>query len=108
MTYGSDGSPNGVETLRSSRSVSSAMSYSPDPPMIPIWTRSLTLVTPFSVLQGRERLHHRASVLLADISGRNRRIVLEENDVFPLDRFPHEGALELERLHRIQVVRHDP
>src|SRR4029077_13641409 len=35
-TYGPDGSPNGVERVLSSRSVSSAMSYSPLPPMIPI------------------------------------------------------------------------
>src|SRR5581483_5205912 len=36
ITYGPDGSPNGVAMVRSSRSVSSAMSYSPLPPMIPI------------------------------------------------------------------------
>ena len=41
-TYGADGSPNGVATVRSSRSVSSAMSYRPEPPMMPMvmgaWT----------------------------------------------------------------------
>src|SRR5262245_42282279 len=36
ITYAADGSPNGVLTWRSSRSVSSAMSYRPLPPMIPI------------------------------------------------------------------------
>jgi hypothetical protein len=36
MTYGADGSPNGVSICRSSRSVSAAMSYSPLPPMMPI------------------------------------------------------------------------
>src|SRR5262245_12690857 len=36
ITYGPDGSPNGVPICRSSRSVSFAMSYSPLPPMMPI------------------------------------------------------------------------
>src|SRR3954454_23962855 len=36
ITYGPDGSPNGVEIHRSSRSVTSAMSYKPLPPMMPI------------------------------------------------------------------------
>src|SRR3954462_13493216 len=36
ITYGPDGSPNGVEIRRSSRSVTSAMSYKPLPPMMPI------------------------------------------------------------------------
>src|SRR5438093_1530645 len=36
MTYRPDGSPNGVVIVCSSRSVSSAMSYRPLPPMMPI------------------------------------------------------------------------
>src|SRR3982751_1291522 len=36
ITYGPDGSPNGVEIRCSSRSVTSAMSYKPLPPMMPI------------------------------------------------------------------------
>ena len=35
-TYGPDGSPNGVVSVTSSRSVTSAMSYRPLPPMMPI------------------------------------------------------------------------
>src|SRR4051812_18027652 len=36
ITYGPDGSPNGVAIRRSSRSVTSAMSYRPLPPMMPM------------------------------------------------------------------------
>ena len=43
MTYGPDGSPNGVATCRSSRSVSSAMSYRPLPPMMPMLIDSSVL-----------------------------------------------------------------
>src|SRR6185295_8878239 len=39
--YGADGSPNGVVTFTSSRSVTSAMSYRPDPPMMPICARCI-------------------------------------------------------------------
>src|ERR1700752_2363996 len=40
-TYGPDGSPNGVVTAISLRSVTSAISYRPEPPMMPIWTCSM-------------------------------------------------------------------
>src|SRR6266571_6893479 len=44
--YGAEGSPNGVVTLTSSRSVTPGMSYRPDPPMIPICARCMMPLAP--------------------------------------------------------------
>jgi hypothetical protein len=43
-----------------------------------------------------------------DVTGGDRRIVLEEDQVLALDRFADERSLERQRVHRIQVVAHDP
>src|SRR5215468_1721009 len=87
MTYGPDGAPNGVSIVRSLRSVSSAISYSPLPPTIPtsIFSSSRSLIRPFSLV-------------FSDVGRRYRRIVLEE----------HERFLRRKSVHRIQVVAHDP
>src|SRR5688572_15084267 len=44
VRYGPEGSPNGVVSVTSLRSVTSAMSYRPLPPMIPIWTCSMCVL----------------------------------------------------------------
>ncbi len=43
-TYGPDGSPNGVVSVASSRSVTPAMSYRPVPPMMPICARCISVL----------------------------------------------------------------
>src|SRR5437764_14761632 len=91
--YGPDGLPNGVSTVRSLRSVSSAMSYSPLPPMIPISICSL--IRPFAFV-------------LSDVPRRDGRIVLEEHQRVLLDDVSEERLLRAQRIHGIQVVAHDP
>src|SRR3954462_15893515 len=53
-------------------------------------------------------LYVKAAALFSDVPCRNSGIVLEKDQVLAVDRFPHEGALEFESLHWIQVVGHDP
>src|SRR5687768_6581359 len=121
IRYGPEGSPNGVVSATSLRSVTSAMSYRPLPPMIPIWTCSMcrcgapsglspnsTNYPPPTTNRLQHLLHEPASVPVADVSGSDARIVLEENQVLALDRLSDEVPLERHRLHGEQVVSHDP
>src|SRR5713101_3375511 len=101
ITYGPEGSPNGVASDRSSRSVNSAKSYSPLPPMMPMPTGTL-------ITSGQRRNHTAFPVLLSDVARRNRGIVLEKHKNVGFDRFPVERFLGRERVHGIQVVPHDP
>src|SRR5438876_882221 len=100
--YGPDGSPNGVFSTLSSRSVSSAMSYNPLPPITPTWTDISLLVRlkPDTTLKldyvlrarsprsgtgsraSRHRLHVLPAVFLANIPRRDLWIVFEHNEVF--------------------------
>src|SRR5437870_11626439 len=50
-TYAADGSPNGVVTFTSSRSVTPGMSYRPDPPMMPICARCIRSSLPLLLFQ---------------------------------------------------------
>src|SRR5687767_14796051 len=131
IRYGPDGSPNGVSTFFSSRSVSSSMSYKPLPPMMPMVIASLMSVPApsyqlsaisyqlsafsfqlsafsFQLSAPSYWFHVVATVLLSDDSRRDHRIVLEEHHVLTLDGFFDEGAFEFQRLHRIEIVGHDP
>src|SRR4051812_40644542 len=102
ITYAPDGSPNGVDTLFSSRSVSSAMSYKPLPPMIPISIAIVSLLISRTLLAGSYRrccFHHGLVILLPDVPGRDRRVVLEEHQRFALRRFLQEQLLRRERVH---------
>src|SRR5690349_13777137 len=99
-TYGPEGSPNGVAIVRSSRSVNSAMSYRPLPPMMPICVvigvdRSSLVVRHWSPVDTAR------SVALAQIAGGNRRIVLEEHEHLVFDRFFHEPLLRRQRVQGI-------
>src|SRR5438045_762192 len=80
--YGPDGSPKGVVTLCSSRSTSSAMSYRPLPPMIPI-SISLRIL---SFVSGRRGNDPALAVLFAKIAGRDDWIVFEEHEDLLRDR----------------------
>src|SRR5262245_10118048 len=62
----------------------------------------------WSMGQLRERFDVHATILLANEAGRHPGVVLEKDDVVALDRLLQEGPLELERLHRIEVVAHYP
>src|SRR5688572_7710722 len=88
ITYGPDGSPNGVVTACSRRSVTSAMSYRPLPPMMPIVTRSMH--APRRSRPGFRSLQHLLdrplAVHLADVAGEQVRIVLEQDQVLAGDR----------------------
>src|SRR4051812_22585420 len=86
--YGPDGSPNGVVSVTSFRSVTSAMSYRPLPPMIPICTRSICLRS--SVFRLRSSVFGLPSehlldvalvVLLSNVACGDQRIVFEEDQV---------------------------
>ena len=84
---------------RSSRSVSSAMSYRPLPPMMPIAARVMPA----------DRLHISFAAGFSDDSpppprdrARRRPGYSRSTD------FPQKSALEFERVHRIQVEAHDP
>src|SRR5262245_52481153 len=98
MTYAPDGPPNGHAIRRSSRPVRSAMSYIPEPPMIPI-----------SIDIGMFALDWRQpplAVLFPNAAGGDERIVLEEDQHVLLHRLGHESLLGRQRVHRIQVVAH--
>src|SRR5512142_2862664 len=84
ITYGPDGSPNGVEIRSSRRSVSSAISYRPLPPMIPIFVSIVSLV---SAQRGDDPP---LTLLFPDVPRRDLRIVLEEHQDVLLDRVPDE------------------
>src|SRR5918993_1334900 len=131
-TYGADGSPNGVLSVTSSRSVRSAMSYRPLPPMMPISTFiSLRLRLVYSRPQtaglsrharppdcgmraavvpaaSNHALHRYPSVSFPEIPCGDDRVVFEEHEIFAGYRFAQKRALELQRLHWEQVVPHDP
>src|SRR2546425_5943802 len=105
ITYGPDGSPNGVEIVWSSRSVSSAMSYRPLPPMMPIWTDMHSPVAGGWWPQPLAPSHHRTpSVLLLDPAGCHDRVVLEEHEQVARDRLFEKRLLRRQRVHWIQVV----
>src|SRR5690242_5489916 len=48
------------------------------------------------------------AVLLANVAGGDRWIVLEKDQILAVDRLADERPLEREGVHRIQVVAHDP
>src|SRR5436190_20689840 len=54
------------------------------------------------------RFYIQPAVFLSNDPRGNGWIVFEEHDVLALDGFGDEGALELERFHRIEIVGHDP
>src|SRR5439155_20727604 len=108
ITYGPDGSPNGVAIVRSSRSVTSAMSYSPLPPMIPIWTDMHAPAFTGGWWLVARRHHRTPSVLFLDPAGCDDRIVLEEDEYVARDRLVQERLLRRQRVHRIEVGSHDP
>src|SRR5580693_8415242 len=89
VTYGPEGTPNGVAIDRSSRSRSSAMSYSPLPPMMPI---PMPLSLSGLMTSGRRRNHPARPLLLSKVSRRNDGVVLEEHQDVLL------GRLLVERL----------
>src|SRR5207237_8831689 len=47
-------------------------------------------------------------VRFADIACRDLRVVLEKYQILAFDRLAHEVPLERQRLHRVEVVSHDP
>src|SRR5438132_3105880 len=99
--YGPDGSPNGVFTAISSRSVKSAMSYRPLPPITPICADAgkgpprlqasdfrLQAWSPKPGAGSRHYwLHVAFSVTFANIAGGDVGVVLEQNQILTLDRF---------------------
>src|SRR5436305_9988608 len=91
--YGPDGVPKGVSTVRSLRSTSSAISYKPLPPTIPISIRSL--IPSFSFV-------------LSHVGRRHRGVVFEEYESVLLRHVCEERLLRGERVHWVQVVAHDP
>src|SRR5437762_9504862 len=109
--YGPEGSPNGVAIVFSSRSVSSAMSYRPLPPMMPI-----SIVIRLTRTQRRQRTQrltdrwqNRAlAVRFPDVASGHRRIVREEHQNVLRYGFSRELLLRTERVHRIEVAAHDP
>ncbi len=48
------------------------------------------------------------AVHFADVAGSDVGIVLEEYQILAVDRLAHERAFERQRIHRIEVVAHDP
>src|SRR5438876_8208686 len=90
--YGPDGSPNGVATFRSLRSVSSAMSYSPLPPMIPM---SIPMLPCWLILA--------FPFVLSHVCRRDGRIVLEEDERFFLGDVLEERFLRGQPVHGIVV-----
>src|SRR5206468_13006537 len=100
--YAADGSPNGVATFTSSRSVTPAMSYKPDPPMMPICARCIR------PLSSNHLLYKASAILLANVAGADGRIVIEEDQMFAIDGFAQEPLLERERVHRKQIERGNP
>src|SRR6185312_6265996 len=91
--YGPDGGPNGVSTVRSLRSVSSAMSYRPLPPMIPISVCSFIGAL---------------SLVLSYVARRDGGIMLEKHQRVLRHHVSEERLLRSQRVHGIQVVAHDP
>src|SRR5262245_17843150 len=107
-TKGADGLPNGVETSRSSRSVSSAMSYRPLPPMMPIrGAEDIDRQDP-TRSSARHGINPRPAGVLPYDAGGHDRIVLEEDNVLTSNRLGQELSLVGQRVHGIQVVAHDP
>ena len=89
------------------------MSYRPEPPMMPI--EMSCIVTCGGGLQRAlgwaatyDGSTYGRPFFLADDAGRDRRIVLEEDNVLAVDRLAHEALLVQERVHRIEVVAHHP
>src|SRR5262245_31704683 len=106
-TYGPDGSPNGVWTTRSSRSSSSAMSYRPLPPMMPI----VGVISRCRLMKMEVRLHwlHRAfSCRSPHVTSRYVWIVLEEDERVTLLDVAKQGLFRRQRLDRAQIESHDP
>src|SRR5258705_13761322 len=111
--YGPDGSPNGVVTFTSSRSVTPAISYRPEPPMMPMCARCISVLACRDPGSGSESgnvrlgswefeigsllnqlLHRPFPVFLADVASGHGRIVAEEDQVFPVDCLAQEALLE--------------
>src|SRR6478735_8364839 len=87
------------------------MSYRPLPPMMPIVMDMCVVncrVRRSGASVADDRLDEPLAIRLADVSRRDVGIVLEEYQIFPLDRLADEGPLERERVHRIEVVAHHP
>src|SRR5258706_8652967 len=112
-TYGPDGSPNGVVTFTSSRSVTPAISYRPEPPMMPMCARCISVLACRDPGSGSESgnvrlgsweleigsllnqlLHRPFPVFLADVASGHGRIVAEEDQVFAVDCLAQEALLE--------------
>src|SRR6476619_269561 len=104
ITYGPEGSPNGVSIVFSSRSVSSAMSYKPLPPMMPI-PMLIVIVGAFSRTQRLTdlRRNRALAVRFTDVAGSHLRVVFEEHQDVPLHGVADELRLRPERVHRIQI-----
>src|SRR5205814_1248820 len=99
ITYGPDGSPNGVAIVFSARPVTSPMSYRPLPPMMPI----------SMLMWSTGRRNDPAPLIsLVNVAGHDGRIVLEENQSALRCRLFCELALRVERVHRIEVAAHHP
>src|SRR5687768_7478979 len=79
------------------------MSYKPLPPMMPIWIFSMGVAASLQHL-----LDEPPAIALADEARGDVRVVLEENQVAPVDGLADESLLEREGLHRKQVVAHHP
>src|SRR5580765_925771 len=111
-TYGPDGSPNGVEMVLSSRSVSSAMSYSPLPPMMPM-SIAIAVFSAYSPQSTQRtprsgRYDPEVPVFLADVARRDGRVMIEEDEDFPCHHILVERPLRGERVHGIQIECRDP
>src|SRR3954470_2325334 len=109
VTYGPDGSPNGVAMVFSSRSVSSAMSYKPLPPMMPI---SMLMPDPDvyspQTFQSESRFDAALALFLADIAGGDARVVREEHQRAALHSLADQLFFRRQRVERIQIKAHDP
>src|SRR3954465_471820 len=124
VTYGPDGSPKGVAMVFSSRSISSAMSYSPLPPMIPIsmlmpdpnqsrlCPGSMLIpdanVSSLQTVRSQSRFDAALPVFLADVPGSDAWIVREEHQRATLHSLGGELLFRRELVQRTQSKSHDP
>src|SRR5215471_11374605 len=121
MTILSEGFPNGVLTANSRPLLRPFIEYKPLPPMTPMVATGSFARADFplaflwtAICFSRElpvqihRFDFDLAAAVVECGRRDLRIVAENDDPVSIHHSRQPGALGFERLHRIQVIRHDP